>query len=161
MPSAPRWTQLLLLVALASGCKKKIPVPDGDVTASLIVASHADDKPFDPASLKGKPTLVLFATPTCPYCAEELPVAAKVAAAENANIVAVYISGGKQHAATVAKSLKYEGPVLVDEDGKLRKQYEIKGVPYTLVLGADGHAREAFRGLQDEATLRDAIADAK
>jgi hypothetical protein len=34
-------------------------------------------------------------------------------------------------------------------------------VPYTLILGPDGHAHEAFRGLQDEGTLRDALADAK
>lgn len=161
MPSPRRPTQLLLgiVIALAiSGCKKQIPVPDGDIVAALTVPSAGDT--FDPESLRGKPTVLLFATPTCPYCSEELPIAQKAASAENANIVAVYISGKKENAASVTKSLGYTGTVLVD-DGSLRKKYEIKGVPFTLVLGPDGHARRAFRGLQDEDTLRSAIADAR
>jgi thiol-disulfide isomerase/thioredoxin len=162
MPSPRRWTQLLLWAALVvaiSGCKKRAPVPEGDILATLTIPL-ANDQPFDPASLRGKPTLVLFATPTCPYCADELPIADRVAQSENANLVAVYISGSKDQATSVTRSLGFTGPVLVD-DGTLRKRYEIKGVPYTLVLGPDGHATEAFRGLQDEATLRNAVADAR
>ena len=36
----------------------------------------------------------------------------------------------------------------------LRRKYGVRAVPYTLVLGADGHAREALRGAQDEGTPR-------
>jgi thiol-disulfide isomerase/thioredoxin len=163
MPSPSRPTQLLLLLAIAvaiPGCKQGVPVPEGDIAASLTVPSADDARPFDPKSLQGKPTLVLFATPTCPYCADELPIAAKVANDEGANIVAIYISGKKENAMSVTKSLGYTGPVLVD-DGSLRSAYGIKGVPYTLVLGPDGHAKEAFRGLQDEGTLRNAVAGAR
>ncbi|MEO8700682.1 MAG: TlpA disulfide reductase family protein [Kofleriaceae bacterium] len=139
-----------------------MPVPDGDIAAALTTSPSADEaRAFDPASLKGKPTLLVFASPTCPYCAEELPIAQRAATAESANIVAVYIAGQKKHAASVTKSLGYTGTVLVDEDGSLRKKYDIKGVPFTMVLGADGHATTAFRGLQDESTLRGALADAK
>ena len=137
-----------------------MPVPDGDIASALTVPSADLARPFDPASLRGKPTLVLFASPTCPYCAEELPLAQRAAAAENANVVAVYISGQGKHAASVTKSLGFSGTVLVD-DGTLRKQYDIKGVPFTLILGADGHATKAFRGLQDEDTLRSALDDAR
>jgi thiol-disulfide isomerase/thioredoxin len=153
----------LLLVAIAfaiPACKKAVPVPDGDIVASLTIPSADDTRPFDAAALRGKPTLVIFATPTCPYCAEELPVAQRAATAENASIVCVYIAGKKENAVSVAKSLGYTGPVLLD-DGSLREKYGIKGVPFTLVLGADGHAKEAFRGLQDETTLRGALADAR
>jgi thiol-disulfide isomerase/thioredoxin len=165
MPLPSRPTQLLPVLTLAlavaiPGCKKSIPVPDGDIAASLTVPSADDTKPFDPGSLRGKPTLVVFATPTCPYCAEELPIAQKAAADEGANIVAIYISGKKENAMSVAKSLQYTGPVLVD-DGSLRKAYGIQGVPYTLVLGPDGYAKKAFRGMQDESTLRGALSDAK
>jgi len=151
------------VVALAisgSACRKGVAVPDGDILASLTAPSADDARAFDPASLRGKPTLVLFASPTCPYCSEELPIAQQAAAAEDANIVAVYISGAKKHAMSVTKSAGYTGAVLVD-DGTLRKRYEIKGVPYTLILGADGHAKDAFRGMQDESTLRSALSDAR
>lgn len=150
-----------MLAALAlPACKRSAPVPDGDIVATLTVPSADDARPFDPASLRGKPSLVVFASPTCGYCAKEVPAAQRIAADQDANVVVVYISGGKQHATSVAKSLGYTGPVLVD-DGTLKKRYEIRGVPYTLVLGADGHARDAFRGLQDDDTLADALADAR
>lgn len=161
MPSPRPSTQLLILAVLAiSGCRKSTPVPAGDILAALTLPS-ADDQAFDPETLRGKPTLVMFASPTCGYCAAELPIAQRAAAAEQANLVAVYIIGGKAHAASVTKSAGFTGPVLVDETGELRKKYGIKGVPYTVVLKANGHASEAFRGQQDEATLREAIDDAR
>jgi hypothetical protein len=102
----------------------------------------------------------MFASPSCGHCAKELPVARSVAAAEGANMVAVYVSGGKEAASKAAKRGGYMGPVLID-DGKLKERYGITGVPYTLILDADGKATKAFRGEQGEATLRDAIVAAK
>jgi thiol-disulfide isomerase/thioredoxin len=147
-------------ISLALGCKQSMPVPEGDIAAALTVPSADDARPFDPASLRGKPTLVLFASPTCPYCAEELPLAVAAASATDANIVTVFIAGAKKNAASVTKSLNYDGPTLVD-DGTLSKRFAIKSVPYTLILDANGVATAAFRGLQPESTLRDALADAR
>jgi len=160
MPLPRRSIQLLVLVLAISACKKGLPVPEGDILASLALPTTTDTT-FDPQALRGKPTLVLFASPTCGYCAAELPIAQRAAAAEQANLVAVYIVGAKKHAASVTKSSGFTAPVLVDEEGAVRKKYDIKGVPYLLVLGADGKARAAFRGQQDEPTLREALADAR
>jgi cytochrome c biogenesis protein CcmG, thiol:disulfide interchange protein DsbE len=134
--------------------------PEGDILAALTAAS-ADERPFDPATLRGKPTLVIFASPTCGFCAEELPIAARVTQTEDANMVAIYVGAQKKAALQAAKTGGYKGPVLIDEGKKLSKQYGIEGVPFTLILGPDGHARNAFRGLQDESTLRSAIVDAR
>lgn len=150
----------MLIAALAVvGCRKSLPVPNGDVAASLTLPT-TEDAPFDPASLKGKPTLVLFASPTCPHCIAELPIAQRAATAESANLVAVFVVGNKQHAASVTKHAGFTAPVLVD-DGTLRTRYDIKAVPYMLVLGPDGRARSALRGETDEPTLRDALSDAR
>jgi thiol-disulfide isomerase/thioredoxin len=154
-------TTLLLLFALAiGGCKRNdTPVPDGDVAATLSlpsVGAHA----FDPASLKGKPSLVMFVTPTCPHCIATIPRGMAAAEAQGANVVAVFVAGTKSNAEGVVSHAKFTGTALVD-DGTLRRKYNIRGVPYSLVLGADGHAKEAFRGEQDEATFREALADAK
>jgi thiol-disulfide isomerase/thioredoxin len=165
MPLARHSTQLLLFVALAistGACRTKgSDIAADDFIAAIRPLPTADDSLFDPGTLRGKPTLLVFASPTCGHCMVELPLAQKAAAAENANMVAVFIVGNKKHASSVAKSKGLTGPVLVDEDGALRKKYNIKGVPYTIVLGTDGRGREAYRGEQGEETLREALADAR
>lgn len=161
MPSPHRWTQLLILAALVAipGCHKRASVPEGDIAASLAIPTVTDTT-FDPAVLRGKPSLILFASPTCPHCIRELPIAQQAAAAEKANVVAVFVSGAKQHAASVTSSAGFTAPVLVD-DGTLRKRYNVRKVPWTLVLRPDGTAFDAFTGTQDEETLRDALDDAR
>lgn len=119
-----------------------------------------DGKAFDPSVLRGKPSIVMFVSPTCPHCIEQIPAAQKVAKANDVNVVAVFIVGKAENAKGVISHTKFEGPALID-DGTLRRKYGVRAVPYTLVLGADGHAREALRGAQDESRLEDAVADAR
>jgi thiol-disulfide isomerase/thioredoxin len=169
MPSARVSIQLRRLVVLlaaisfaagTAGCRKSVPIPSGDITAALTLPTVTDAS-FDPATLKGKPTLVLFASSTCGHCFKELPVAQAAAGAESANVVAVFIAGAKQQAAAMVVRAKYTATALVDASGGLRDRYAIQAVPYILVLGPDGQAREGFRGEQDEQTLRSALASAR
>jgi len=162
MPLPARWIQSFLVIAVVaiSACAKSIPTPEGDILAALQLPSATEDKVFDPAALRGKPTLVMFASTSCGYCAKELPIAHKLATAEGVNMAVVYIKSKKPAALAAAKAGGYDGVVLLD-DGALSKKYEIQGVPYTLMLNADGHATKAFRGLQEADALRDAIADAR
>jgi len=165
MPSPRRSSKpvltFVLLAAIAAGCKRNTtPVPSGDIAATLTLPSLGAEK-FDPASLKGKPSLVMFVTPTCPHCIATIPRGAAAAQAQGANVVAVFVAGGKQNAEGVVSHAKFPGVALVDENKEMIKKYGIRGVPYSLVLGPDGHAREAFRGEQEESTFRTALADAK
>ncbi len=152
---------LAALVAAISGCAKSVPTPDGDILGALQLPQATEDKIFDPGTLRGKPTLVMFASTSCGFCAKELPIAHKLTTNEGVNMAVVYVKSKKPAALAAAKAGGYDGVVLLDGDGTLSRKYEIQGVPYTLILGADGHATKAFRGLQEEATLRDAIADAR
>jgi thiol-disulfide isomerase/thioredoxin len=159
MPQRHALTLLLSIALAITACRRSEPVPDGDITASLTLPTLGEHT-FDPASLKGKPCLVMFVTPTCPHCLKTLPRGIAAAEAEGANVVAVFVAGGKQNAEGVVSHTKFLGTAMVD-DGTLLRQYKIKAVPYSLVLGPDGHARDAFRGEQDESTFKDALADAK
>jgi thiol-disulfide isomerase/thioredoxin len=161
MPSSWRLPQLLVILLALSACKRNTtPVPPGDVAASLALPSLGATA-FDPASLKGKPSLVMFVTPTCPHCLATIPRGAAAAEAKGANVVTVFVSGGKQSAEGVVNHLKFSGTALVDEKKEMIKKYGIKGVPYSLVLGPDGVAREAFRGEQEQSTFADALANAR
>ncbi len=115
---------------------------------------------FDPASLKGKPSLVMFVTPTCPHCLATIPHGIAAAKAKDANLVAVFVAGRAANATGVVSRTQFPGPALVD-DGTLMKRYHIDAVPYVVVLGADGHATAAYIGEQDESTFADALADAR
>ena len=75
--------------------------------------------------------------------------------------VAVFIVGGKQQAAAMIERAQFTATALIDPSRNVQKQYDIKAVPYLLVLGPDGHARTAYRGEQDEGTLRSALASAR
>ncbi len=125
-----------------------------------LTAQALPDHAFDPAALRGQPAMVIFVTPTCPHCAVELPRARDAAKAAGAKLVAVFVSGTRERASAVVASTHFTDPALFD-DGTLRDRYAVKSVPYTLVLGRDGHARDAFVGEQDESTLEAAIADAR
>lgn len=152
-------SSVIVIACLAiSGCSRPEPVPAGNI-ASTLVAPTVGEAVFDPATLAGKPAVVMFVSPTCGHCLVEIPRAQAAAKAKNAGIVAVFVAGNADAAIAAAKKAGYTGPILVD-DGTLRAKYEVKAVPYTLVLKPDGTASAAFRGEQTEATLADALADA-
>ena len=151
---------IALAVLAACTSRKGPPVPDGDLAAELAIPT-TEDRVFDPVTLRGKPALVVFARAGCPYCINELPAAQRAAAGSDANVVAVYLWTDKQAALADTRSAGFTQPVLIDGDGRLGNKLAIRAVPYTLVLGADGRARRAFRGEQSEATLREALADAR
>ena len=162
MPSLGRSTQLLALaltICLAACGKKREAGPEGDIVASL-TAPTIDGPAFDPAKLRGKPGLVMFVSPTCPHCIDELTAAPKVARDNDANAVAVFIVGKAENAKGVIEHTKFEGPVLID-DGTLKKKYGVRAVPYTVVVNAEGRATEVLRGAVGADRLADALDDAR
>ncbi len=161
MPFLCRSTQLLAIgfLVVAAGCRKKESGPSGDIVASL-TAKTLDGQTYDPSVLKGKPGLVMFVSPTCPHCIDEIPIAQKVAKAKNANAVAVFIVGKAENAKGVIEHTKFDGPALID-DGTLRKKYDVKSVPYTVVVDANGRATEALRGAHGADRLGEALDDAR
>ncbi len=150
----------IALVVVSFACRHNTAkVPDGDILASLTIPSLAGD-PLDISALAGKPTLLLFITPSCVHCLATLPHAIEAAKQQATNIVAVFVAGDTARAQRVVDQLKFPGPALHD-DGTLRKLYSVDSVPYTLVVGKDGHATDAFKGEQETDTLARALARAR
>jgi thiol-disulfide isomerase/thioredoxin len=156
MPSNGR-LGLATIVMLVAACHRGPKVPEGDILASLTVPNLAGD-PLDTASLAGKRTLLLFVTPSCTHCLATIPHAIEAARERDANVAAVFVAGDRDRAQRVVDQLKFPGPALFD-DGTLRKLYKVDSVPYTLVVGKDGKATDAFEGEQSTVTLADALAN--
>jgi thiol-disulfide isomerase/thioredoxin len=144
---------IVIVTAALAGCKSELAPPAGDIAASLTL-STLDGAPFDPATLRGKPTVLLFWRVGCSYCMREMPIVAQVARDKGAAAVAVMVAGNKDKAKDIAKG--FDGTVLVDE-GALRERFGIKKVPYTLVLRGDGTAARAFLGEQSASTIASAL----
>lgn len=109
-------------------------------------------------SWEGRPTLLVFFSPVCPYCRSELKELEKLStwpAAEGLRIVAVAPGewpAGVLNAAAVKWGLK--GPEIFRDPGNaLFKAYRVKKVPYTVYLGADGNRKDAFLGAATAAEL--------
>src|SRR5262245_39602995 len=146
---------LALTLGLAA-CKKtqELTPPEGDIASSLSIPT-ADGETFDPATVRGKPVILLFWRPSCPYCMNELPRVAKVARDKGCAAVAVMVSGNKERGKAIGE--EHDLTVLVDDSGELRKKYDVSKVPYTLILRGDGTAARAFLGEQSEGTLASAV----
>ncbi len=147
-------------LALVLGCRRTPPLPSGDVAATLVAPSAVAGARLDPATLRGKPALVMFVSATCKYCAATIPRAAAAARATGDGAVLVFVSGRAEAIASLVTTLHFPGAALVD-DGTLERRYGIHAVPYTLVLGPDGRAVDALEGEQEEAALRDALVAAR
>jgi thiol-disulfide isomerase/thioredoxin len=146
-------------VASLAACRREAAPPPGNIAARLTIPTRADT-PFDPATLGGKPALVVFWRPGCPYCREELPGAQRAADERGVPAIAVQIAEGKTAGTTVLGQLAWKGVDLVD-DGTLRRELAVKQVPWTLVLRSDGTAARAFVGRQSYETLKSALASVK
>jgi thiol-disulfide isomerase/thioredoxin len=152
----PSRAAIALLIALAA-CHHGPNLPDGDVVTAIAAAKPVGQRALDPAAVHGKPAIVLFVSPTCPYCLATLPRAVASASAHGATMVAVFTSGRAENARGVLEHTHFEGTALVD-DGSLVRRYHITHVPLAYVLDRDGTARDAFEGEQDQSTFDDALA---
>lgn len=157
------WIPALAFAIVLGACHRApdVPVPPGDIAASLAHTPQLDGSAFDPKTLAGKPALVLFVSPTCPHCLAMIPRAAAAAKATGDPAVAVFVVGKAANAIPVVKKLAFTGAALID-NGTLLKRYAVRAVPYIVVLGPDGHARAAYLGDgQSESDLESALADAR
>ncbi len=160
----PRLLPVVLALVLgfsATACKRadEATPPAGDVGARLALPTFAGEA-FDPATLDGKPAVVMFWRPSCPHCVAELPDLLRACNDKGATAVAVMVTGTRAAADPVLASAGWNGVSLTD-DGTLTKSLGIKAVPYTLVLRPDGTAARAFVGRQSYGVLAGAIAAAR
>lgn len=94
---------------------------------------------FDGASLQGKPAVLWFWTPWCPFCNQEAPTVSKVAAA-NPEVTFVGIAARSDVAAMQQFASRYNLGFtnLNDADGSLWATFNVPWQPAYLFVEADG-----------------------
>ena len=70
--------------------------------------------------------------------------------------VTVALDGSPVRAARVAARLGLHAPVVIG-DTRLREDFLVASYPWTIVIGRDGRAAAAFRGVHSEDAFREAF----
>ena len=97
-------------------------------------------KPFDLAAYAGKPVLINFWASWCPPCRAELPALNRAQQALEDDVVMLAVNVGETRSALEAFLEDYpiDFPVLMDEAGDSMQQWQIRGMPTTVMLNTSG-----------------------
>jgi len=124
--------------------------PRERTTAPNVALPTLQGKPLSLADLKGKVVLVNFWATWCLPCHWEMPLMEKLYQAYRAKgFIIVAISLDQEGAAVVepfVKEKKLTYPVLLDPSLKGARQFGVRGLPATFLIGRDGFIKGVSYG---------------
>jgi len=127
---------VLAVAGLTFGIAQPAPAAAADLNFTGTTLSGA---PFNGASLQGKPAVLWFWTPWCPFCNQEAPNVSAVAAA-NPNVTFVGVSTRADVSAMANFASKYNLNFtnLNDADGSIWAMFNVPWQPAYVFLSSDG-----------------------
>lgn len=149
-------TVLLVLTACSSGeqAAKKLKIGD---PAPAFAGTDLSGQPLSLAGYQGKPVILRFWSTDCKFCRADTPIFNHYFEKyRQAGLRVVYINRNSDEATVrqFVADLEIGFPVLMDKDGAISKQYNIKLEPQTIVLGPDHRILAAILGGVSEAELK-------
>jgi thiol-disulfide isomerase/thioredoxin len=127
---------VMAVAGLTFGIAQPAPAAAADLNFTGTTLSGA---PFNGASLQGKPAVLWFWTPWCPFCNQEAPNVSAVAAA-NPNVTFVGVSTRADVSAMANFASKYNLNFtnLNDADGSIWAMFNVPWQPAYVFLRPDG-----------------------
>jgi thiol-disulfide isomerase/thioredoxin len=134
-------------LALALGGNGKVVGQAADFTLKDL-----QDKSHTLFQCRGKVVLLNFWATWCPPCRSEMPALQKLyEQADKTRFAMVTVNMGENRE-DVAKFMKNNGytfPVLIDKDGVVARQYNVNGIPTTLVINETGGVMRRVVGAKE------------
>lgn len=128
------------------------PVEGNDAPATKL--EMADGSQVDLADHKGKNIVVLdFWATWCAPCLQALPITSEVVrkyADKGVVFYSVNFNEDKEKIAAFMEKKNFDFKVALDKGGELAKQYGVRGIPFTVVIGKDGKILKIHSGLQPD-----------
>jgi cytochrome c biogenesis protein CcmG/thiol:disulfide interchange protein DsbE len=122
--------------------------------APPVVGTTLDGRPFDLASLAGKPVLVNFWGPSCVPCREEFPLLeAKLAqhAADGLTVVGVLTDDPVEPARAFVAQYNASWATVVDPQKSIKTAYRVIGRPQSYFVDRSGIVRSVQIGFLTDA----------
>lgn len=126
------------------------PEPTGEPVADLEVGQAAPDFSLEDlegnqrqlSEFQGKYVMLNFWASWCPPCQAEIPHMVKLYSegdlTDEFEIVAVNLSENPDNVATFAQEADMGFPILLDSQGQVASQYQIRNIPTSYFLNKDG-----------------------
>lgn len=130
-----------------------LPSTSVDYLAPDFSLPTADQRQVTLSSLRGKKVLLVFLSTTCDACLKTMQCLLPVYAAwprDELEMVFVISGGQFDDVQKWIDLYRVECPVLLDSDGIVLNQYEVKQYPTLYFLTADGHIKIKQSGLIDD-----------
>jgi peroxiredoxin len=108
------------------------------------------------SNLRGKPTLINFWATWCPPCRRELPAlqTAYTAYQDDIGFIAVNVKEDPATVTALVQELGLNFPIVLDSDGQVSNiAYEVRGLPTTVFVDANGVVVARHIGPLDEAAI--------
>jgi thiol-disulfide isomerase/thioredoxin len=156
-----RWFHLFATASILAMAPLRAQSP-GD-TAPAFSLKTLDGGPASLSDYAGHPVLINFWASWCTPCRSEMPlIIAAYQAHQQAGLAVLAIDLNDQERSNkdVQKfqaEFQMPFPVLLDNKGKARKLYRLRGVPTSVFVGADGVVRSVNPGPISEEVLRERL----
>jgi thiol-disulfide isomerase/thioredoxin len=156
------------ILALASwGLLAGAPVLGQTVgqAAPAFTLKTLDGSPDSLSHYAGHPVLINFWASWCTPCRSEMPFlidAYHVHRREQLSILAINLTDQEGSTKDIRKfvtEFQMPFPVLLDDKGKTRKYYRLRGVPTTVLVGSDGVVRWVNQGPVTQAGLKQHLSE--
>jgi peroxiredoxin len=130
----------LLAVSLAHGADAA-PSPQSKMAAPDFTLQDLSGKTWRLSDQKGKVVLLDFTTTWCPWCVKDIPNLKKISEKfknQKFEFAAIYINESQQKVASFIQKKDIRYRVLLDPNGAIARQYQVRGVPTKVVVDKDG-----------------------
>jgi peroxiredoxin len=134
-------------------------------TAPAFSLKTLDGSPASLSDYTGHPVLINFWASWCKPCRGEMPfIIAAYRTHQQAGLEVLAIDltdqeGSNKDIRKFQDEFQMPFPVLLDEKGKARKLYRLRGVPTSVFVGSDGVIRSVNPGPISEAVLRERLSE--
>lgn len=161
MTSLTRRSCIVILAAcalpswLTQGCEGAAKTAIGREAPSFSYID-LDGKTRRLSDSRGRVVMLRFWADWCPPCAAEFPIIEKVyreMRGKGLDVIAVNVRQSETKVKEYIRRFELSHTVALDQDGRIAKQYDVKGIPMNFIIDRKGIIEGVVKGAISDATM--------